>query len=160
VSTKVSWLYGIPEKHGLENDYHLYFDYADFSVHLEINGKEVPLPPKLRRELKDLYDFFSDALYIIAKAYVLAKKYGKFEVAESVVNDDVLIVPKDEKERDDDREIKWRDDILKAYRRLTSAVHLVTDEKIKERLSRVYRGLAEVVLDIYKLEGGEKDGSR
>ncbi len=46
MSTKVTIAYAVPSEHG--EDFHLYFDYSDFQVHLEIDGKEIPLPSRLQ----------------------------------------------------------------------------------------------------------------
>ena len=76
MSTKVTWLYDIPERDGEENDYHLYFDYKDFTVHLEINGKEVCLPPKLRSELEEVFRLYFDVVNTVARVVAHAQYRG------------------------------------------------------------------------------------
>lgn len=76
MSTKVTWLYGDPNRDGEENDYHLYFDFKDFSVHLEINGKEIWLPPKLRKELEEIWEIYEMLRDLISRVYVHAEKNG------------------------------------------------------------------------------------
>ena len=46
MSTKVTIAYALPSEHN--EDFHLYFDYYDYEVHLEINGHEIPLPSRLQ----------------------------------------------------------------------------------------------------------------
>jgi len=46
MSTKVTIAYASPSTH--KEDFHLYFDYADYRVHLEIDGREIPLPSRLQ----------------------------------------------------------------------------------------------------------------
>ena len=46
MSTKVTIAYASPSTHN--EDFHLYFDYADMQVHLEIDGREIPLPSRLQ----------------------------------------------------------------------------------------------------------------
>lgn len=69
MSTKSTIFYGHPREHGKENDYHLYYDYADMDLHLEINGKEVPLPPKLRWELLEVIETYKALQELIARVF-------------------------------------------------------------------------------------------
>ena len=57
MSTKVSYLYG--------KNYHLYFDFKDDKVHLEINGREVELPDELQKELERLWQIYDCVKHIL-----------------------------------------------------------------------------------------------
>ncbi len=46
MSTKVTIAYASRDLHG--EDFHLYYDHADMQVHLEIDGREIPLPSRLQ----------------------------------------------------------------------------------------------------------------
>jgi len=73
MSTKATIFYGDPREHGKENDYHLYYDYADLDLHLEINGREVPLPPKLRWELLEAIEAYRALRDLVARMVASAE---------------------------------------------------------------------------------------
>ena len=86
MSTKETWLYGVPEIDGKENDYHLYFDYRDMNVHLEINGKEVDLPPKLREELKEVFSVYHAVVSLVSRAVAHGVLRGEVLAWYSLIN--------------------------------------------------------------------------
>jgi len=85
MSTKVTLLYGVAEVDGEENDYHLYYDYIDGEIHLEIKGKEVELPPKLRQELKHIFALYSMAINLFSKLAAIAEYRGDVEAEKKII---------------------------------------------------------------------------
>ena len=78
-------MYGIPEKDGEENSYHLYYDYADMSVHLEINGKEVELPPKLRKELEHVFELYFAIVDLVGRLVAHADRLSRINAWSTVL---------------------------------------------------------------------------
>lgn len=62
MSTKVTIAFANREMHG--EDFHLYFDYADMDIHLEINGKEVSLPTRLKEWIYTMWELSKSVTYI------------------------------------------------------------------------------------------------
>lgn len=99
MSTKVSLLWG--------DDYHLYFDYKDFQLHLELNGEEVPLPKKLREELYEIISVYESLTALVARAFAHAVKRGEVNawlnhLSLSEVADRLIKKREEEGEEDDE----------------------------------------------------------
>lgn len=62
MSTKTTIAYANKEEHG--EDFHLYYDYADMQVHLRIEGKEVPLPPRLQGWIQNAHDLIQGVRHL------------------------------------------------------------------------------------------------
>ena len=144
MSTKVTWFYGNPERDGKENDYHLYFDYADFGVHLEINGKEVKLPPKLQKELELLHDIFESATYLAGALYAIAEyrgaidfyrhrieEIGKGALGRYKTPDDSIDSDKKEEVEDLDKIIEEIRSIMKDYEDIPESMNYIEFGRIK-----------------------------
>jgi hypothetical protein len=77
MSTKCSYFYG--------DDYHIYFDYKDFDIHLEQDGKEIPINSGLKTlfrnlsQLKDSIEGVRLALKWISDGEQKRRENGKEE---------------------------------------------------------------------------------
>ena len=85
MSTKITLLYGWPKFDGEENDYHLYYDIADGIVHLRIKDREIELPPKLSKELREIFSIYKSVVDLVASLIAHAEYRGDLDFYRKII---------------------------------------------------------------------------
>ena len=138
MSTKVTWLFGRPEIHE-GNDYHLYYDYADGKIHLEIRGEEVPLPPKLERELRYIHSLYEAVLGFAGIVKALVEHVGTDKAYASIIRDigpGAFGVLNNEEEEDEDFDV---DELVQRVKDIEEGREFFYDEReVREFLELGY----------------------
>ena len=143
MSTKVSLLWG--------DGYHLYFDYKDFQLHLELNGEEVPLPKKLREELYEIISVYESLTALVARVFAHAFRRGELkawlnhlklgEVADKLIKEREDV---DEEEEDVDYTPEELEELEKRVTRLELGVdYTYTLDEVMAHLDKGFSNFIE-----------------